>query len=83
MGRSGVYELDNDIIVSSLKYNPRKGYILNEEDTSNAINEGLLGLNTAEDNRTQKLKDAHIDMSGTNNLTQDQVNEYNNIQNEF
>ena len=83
VGRSGVYELDNDIIVSLLKYNPRKGYILNEEKTNEAINKGLLGLNAAEDERTRSLKEFGIDMSDTNNLTQDQVNEYNNIQNKF
>lgn len=83
VGRSGVYELDNDIIVSSLKYNPRQGYILNEGDTNKAISEGLLGLNAAEDERTRSLEEFGINMSGINNLTQDQVNEYNNIQNKF
>lgn len=55
IGRTGIYELDEDIIITSLYFIKPKNYIIDEEATNEAIKEGKEGLAAAEAYRVEKL----------------------------
>lgn len=55
IGRTGIYELDEDITITSLYFIKPKNYIIDEEATNEAIKEGKEGLAAAEAYRVEKL----------------------------
>lgn len=55
IGRTGIYELDEDIVITSLYFIKPKNYIIDEEATNTAITEGKEGLAEAEAYRETEL----------------------------
>ena len=77
IGKTGIYELDEDIIISSLKFIPQKIYRKDEEKTLESLNAGLMGMQEAENARNAALINAA-------NLTEEDYNtQYQIIQETF
>ena len=77
IGKTGIYELDEDIIISSLKFIPQKIYRKDEEKTLESLNAGLMGMQEAENARNAALINAA-------NLTEEEYNtQYQIIQETF
>lgn len=55
IGRTGIYELDENIIITSLVFLRPKKYILDEARTLTALNLGISGMNKAEEDRQNAL----------------------------
>jgi len=59
IGRTGVYELDEDIKVTGLKFEHPKKYVVDTAATEASLNEGISGFEKAE--RDRKLALANLD----------------------
>lgn len=85
VGRTGIYELDTDIIVTNLYFiRPRK-YVKDEEASAAAKEAGTRGMIEAENVRKQSLKELNelypdIPTSDTDPNYEDYWNKYNEIQ---
>lgn len=77
IGKTGIYELDEDITIFSLKFIPQKIYRKDEEKTLESLNAGLMGMQEAENARNAALVNAA-------NLTEEEYNtQYQIIQETF
>lgn len=56
MGRTGVYEMDEDIKVKSLQFEEPKNYIIDEQKTQEALNKGIAGFQMAENQRRSEME---------------------------
>lgn len=61
MGRTGIYELDEDIEIGSLKFVRPIKYTLNYEDTQRALEEGKQAMQAAETARQTALNQLSTD----------------------
>lgn len=71
IGRTGIYELEEDILISSLYFIKPKNYILDTDATQRALDNGIAGFSAAEANRSSRLADLSRQLS-TGAITQDQ-----------
>ena len=55
VGRTGIYELDEDITITSLRFIRPKKYILDEDASRAAIENGTKAMTDANTKRTQKM----------------------------
>lgn len=55
IGRTGVYELDEDIKITGLQFERPKKYIVDTAATQQALNEGISGFEKAENDRRTAL----------------------------
>ena len=61
VGRTGIYELDDDIAITAMYFvRPRK-YEKDEEASAEAIEQGVAGMQAAEDVREQALEQFYVD----------------------
>lgn len=61
VGRTGIYELDDDIAITAMYFvRPRK-YEKDEEASAEAIEQGVAGMQAAEDARERALEQFYID----------------------
>lgn len=88
VGRTGVYELDEDINVESMYFIRPKKYVKNEEASNNAIKEGREGMLEDDRIRTRALTQLANEYPHTPTLESDPNytdywNRYNQIQSEY
>lgn len=61
VGRTGIYELDDDIAITAMYFvRPRK-YEKDEEASAEAIEQGVAGMQAAEDARERALEQFYVD----------------------
>ena len=61
VGRTGIYELDDDIAITAMYFvRPRK-YKKDEEASAEAIEQGVAGMQAAEDARERALEQFYVD----------------------
>ena len=61
VGRTGIYELDDDIAITAMYFvRPRK-YEKDEEASAEAIEQGVTGMQAAEDARERALEQFYVD----------------------
>lgn len=61
VGRTGIYELDDDIAITAMYFvRPRK-YEKDEEASAEAIEQGVAGMQAAEDTRERALEQFYVD----------------------
>lgn len=82
IGRTGVYELDEDIKITGLQFERPKKYIVDTAATEQSLNEGISGFEQAEKNRKNALADLDNEYIGKD---KDSVYwaEYTRIQDEY
>lgn len=81
VGRSGIYELDEDIDITSLYFVRPYNYVEDEEATEEALNLGIAGFEAAEAARKSSLADLNARKSS---LTDEEYwSEYVEIQEEY
>lgn len=60
VGRTGIYELDEDIEITSMYFVQPKNYVKDEDATTDALNEGADKMQKAEDAREDSLYDLNV-----------------------
>lgn len=60
IGRTGIYELDDDITVTSIKFVRPKKYVKDESATKTALESGIEGFTKAEADRDAALEDLRL-----------------------
>ncbi len=81
VGRSGIYELDEDIIITSLQFVRPKRYIKDDAATESALNNGIAGFRDAENQRIASLAD--LDRRKPSMTDEAYWTEYSEIQAEY
>ncbi len=81
IGRSGIYELDEDIIITSLQFVRPRHYIKDDAATESALNQGIVGFSNAEDWRKTNL--ASLNERKPSMTDEEYWTEYSNIQAEY
>lgn len=74
IGRSGIYELDENIIITSIKFLRPKKYVLDQERTDVALTTGITGMWKAEQQRKADL--LALDAKYPGNMTSEQEKQY-------
>lgn len=64
IGRTGVYELDEDIKVTGLQFERPKRYIVDTAATEQSLSEGIDGFEKAEQDRQNALAQLDLDYAG-------------------
>lgn len=57
VGRTGIYELDDDIVITSMKFVRPKKYVKDEAATQSALQAGIEGFTKAEEDRDAAMAD--------------------------
>lgn len=55
VGRNGIYELDEDIVITELSFVKPRNYVLDQDQTTQKLNAGIKALTTAENVRKTDL----------------------------
>lgn len=61
IGRTGVYELDEDIKITGLQFERPKKYVIDTVATEQSLNEGISGFEKAENDRRTALNQLNAD----------------------
>lgn len=64
IGRTGVYELDEDVKISGLQFERPKKYIIDSVATQESLNKGIQGLSDAEDFRKTNMTNLDAEYAG-------------------
>jgi hypothetical protein len=68
IGRTGIYELDEDISITSLYFIKPKVYIIDQEATDAALQKGSQDLATAKENRDNSLAIEEATLNAAKNV---------------
>lgn len=82
IGRTGVYELDEDVLATSLYFIRPYKYILNTVETEKNLTEGISGFEKAEEKRATSLASLNNEYSGKEKDS-NYWSRYTNIQAEY
>lgn len=83
IGRTGIYEMDEDITINALKFYKKEKYELDEVATAEALANGEAAMTAAETKKTQALADAGLVLSQASSWTSAQWTTYDGIQQTF